>query len=393
MEDNKDIPSEQIELLVNSFEREAGIRERLRAKFGSEFTPGIDVDEKIYILLCDMGTFGQSHYATNNNTTSSDKRFPIDGYYSYLDELPQSVFSSSNQKEIIYLNTDLFRFFPDNEVVFNPIYNVLAREYFRMIHFNEEYINHNLGTIGSSIPQDSVEDIWVDYGLAFYATKVATGKIDNKYIEAASRRPFNSFNMFEESLANIAFGDSDLAMSGLFFMYLDQIKGEGVGNSDLLKNIVKEKDDGIQAISSKITGNITDLVHDFLKAVYIDDSRLGAKYDVYGVELSPIKHNLVADDTSYSCPDYNYYISPSIYMQDASELKMGSSVAFSIKERFWPQRYVSIRFNELQGADKLKVDFIVLDDGELVKEYEYNVDSLKISSHGMILMPLEMNFR
>gem|GEM_PF-5397346 len=377
LEDDKAIPDEQIELLVRRFEMEAGIRERLRDKFGSEFSPGIDVDDKIYILLCDMGTFGQSHYATNDNTTTSDKRFPIDGYYSYLDELPKTVFSSSNQKEIIYLNTDLFRFFPDNEVKFNPVYNVLSREYFRMIHFNEEYISHNLGTIGSSIPDDGVEEIWVDYGLAFYATRVATGKIDQRYIEAATRRPFNSFIMFEESLANIACSDSDLALSGLFFMYLDQVKGQGVGDNQLIKDIVKEPDDGISAIDSRITSDITEVVHDFLKAVYIDDSRISSKYDIYGVELEPMMHNLLPDDTSYECPDYDYYISPSLYMRDVNQLKMGSSVAFSVRERFWPQRYVSMRFNDLQGADRLKVDFLVLDGGELVKEYEYNVDSFE----------------
>ncbi|PLX17530.1 MAG: hypothetical protein C0601_07165 [Candidatus Muiribacterium halophilum] len=378
LQSDKTVDQDKIDILVERFEKQAGIRERLREKFGTEFSPGIDVDDKIYILLCDMGTFGQSHYATDDSLSgTADKRFPIDAYYSYLDELPQSVFSSSNQKEIIYINTDLFRFFPDNEIDFNPVPNVLAREYFRMIHFNEDYISNNLGTIGSAIPENDVEKIWVDYGLAFYASKIGTGQLDMQYIEAVTRRPFNSFVMFEESLANIAISDSDLAMSGLFFMYLDQIKGSGVGNNDLMKNITQEKEDGIAAIDSKITGSVIDVANDFLNAIYIDDSNIASKYDIYGVDINAIKYNLVPDDTSYTCPDYDYYISPSIYMEDISKLKMGSSIAFSVKEIFWPQKYVSMKFNELQGADKLKVKFLVLDQGELVKAYDYSVDSFE----------------
>lgn len=83
-----------------------------RGAYGSEWSPGIDADPRIDILVA---------------------RIPgrAAGYFSSADELPLWINEFSAEREMIYVNSLSARFASDN------IYSVLAHEYCHMIQFNK----------------------------------------------------------------------------------------------------------------------------------------------------------------------------------------------------------------------------------------------------------------
>jgi len=83
-----------------------------RAAYGSEWSPGIDADPRVDILVA---------------------RIPgrAAGYFSSADELPLWINEFSAEREMIYVNSLSARFASDN------IYSVLAHEFCHMIQFNK----------------------------------------------------------------------------------------------------------------------------------------------------------------------------------------------------------------------------------------------------------------
>jgi immune inhibitor A len=101
-----------------------------RAFFGSEWTPGVDGDPHIYILLADgLG-------------------FSVAGYYSSSDEYLPLTNEYSNAHEMFFLNYDTTLL--DDEFT----YGVLAHEFEHMIHWNldqneESYIDEGFAEVAS----------------------------------------------------------------------------------------------------------------------------------------------------------------------------------------------------------------------------------------------------
>ncbi len=89
----------------------------VRNAFGSEPSPGVDGDPKIYILLMDIkdGYSGGSYIA---------------GYFDPYNEYPESIAASSNEKEIFFMDVD-----PGNPSG-STFRKVLAHEFQHMIHWN-----------------------------------------------------------------------------------------------------------------------------------------------------------------------------------------------------------------------------------------------------------------
>ncbi|MBN2554566.1 MAG: immune inhibitor A [Anaerolineales bacterium] len=110
--------------LVNVFEQDIYTTDR--AFFGSEWRPGVDGDEHLFILFA--SGLGDS----------------IAGYYSSSDEYSPLVHEYSNGHEMFYLNAD------NLGLRESFTFGVLAHEFQHMIHWN----------------QDQNEDTWVDEGFA-----------------------------------------------------------------------------------------------------------------------------------------------------------------------------------------------------------------------------------
>ena len=99
--------------------------------FGSEWTPGVDGDPHIYIILANVPGVG--------------------GYFSGPDEYPAVVASHSNQHEMFYINLD-------NAAPGDSYFDgILAHEFQHMIHW----------------AMDRDEDTWVNEGLSELASRLS----------------------------------------------------------------------------------------------------------------------------------------------------------------------------------------------------------------------------
>ena len=109
IEDGVEYDEKELDLLVTTFEED--ILPTNREFFGTEWIPGIDEDERLYVLLA-------------NNLGSG-----LAGYFSSSDALPPQIHQYSNAHEMFMLNADNIRL---NQKF---TYGVLAHEYQHMIHW------------------------------------------------------------------------------------------------------------------------------------------------------------------------------------------------------------------------------------------------------------------
>src|SRR3990167_3495349 len=126
---NREIFQAQIGTLANEFD--LVIYPKERTFFGSEWNPGLDNDKRITILVLPL----------------------IDsagGYFNRNDEYSRTVFSNSNQREMIYLNA-FYAKKPDAK-------SFLAHEFQHLITFYQKTVLYNLE-----------EDIWLNEARSEYA--------------------------------------------------------------------------------------------------------------------------------------------------------------------------------------------------------------------------------
>jgi hypothetical protein len=121
---------DEVQALVDDFEERS--YPTVRSFFGSEWSPGIDGDEHLYIL-----------YARNLGST-------VAGYFSAADSLPAEAHEYSNGHEMFYLSADNVELWEDFT------YSVLAHEFQHMIHWyrdrNEEsWMNEGLSELAAHL--------------------------------------------------------------------------------------------------------------------------------------------------------------------------------------------------------------------------------------------------
>ncbi|MDO9085655.1 MAG: immune inhibitor A [Anaerolineaceae bacterium] len=112
IEDNVSYDRNELENLVTTFEDD--ILPINREFFGTEWIPGIDENERLFIL-----------YATSLGSS-------LAGYFSSADALPPQVHEFSNSHEMFMLNADTIRLSQ------KFTYGVLAHEYQHMIHWYQD---------------------------------------------------------------------------------------------------------------------------------------------------------------------------------------------------------------------------------------------------------------
>jgi len=110
VEQGVDFNPDELRDLVDTFENE--IYPTNRQFFGSEWSPGVDGDEHLYILF------------------SRGLGFSIAGYFSSNDSYPPEVHEYSNAHEMFYLSAD------NLDLTDEFTYGVLAHEFQHMIHWN-----------------------------------------------------------------------------------------------------------------------------------------------------------------------------------------------------------------------------------------------------------------
>ena len=210
--------------------------------FGSEWSPGIDDDEHITILVGHIPGVG--------------------GYYSTADEYDRQVNPYSNQREMIYINVDSVR---PGGVGFN---HTVAHEFMHMIQFN---VNR-------------WQNSWVDEGSAELAAQAVTGEASGA-LGAFERDPDTQLNAWasEPSAATPHYG-----AAYLFMRYVS----EQFGGFQSIGKVVAEPDRGMasferffQAIRPART--FDQVFADWVAANALDDPVLDhAQLGYHGLRLS-----------------------------------------------------------------------------------------------------------
>jgi hypothetical protein len=194
--------------------------------FGEEWSPGIDGDARITILL---GTAPG-----------------VSAYFSSADELPKSVFPYSNEREMIHVNVPSMR---PGSVTFNA---TLAHEFQHMVHWH----------------QNPSTETWLDEGLAELSSSLVV----------LERQPSTGGFQRQPDLQLTTWSQTGQASlhyqaSYLFAHYLNQ----RFGGDDGIRRLLAEKGrppETITAFLSRVGAGVTfdDVFEDWLVANLLDDA-------------------------------------------------------------------------------------------------------------------------
>jgi hypothetical protein len=202
-----------------------------RRCFGSEWTPGIDNDPRVTILVTDEMPSG------------------IAGYFSSVDEYPTIMEPRSNQQEMIYVTSDYL----DDLELFGQL---LSHEFQHMIHWN----------------QDQSEALWINEGLSLLAEEV------NNYHSVLGSWQFWSDTDIQ--LNNWAEDSDDryrnYAASKLFISYLS----EHYGGYGVLAELAADDAYGIQGINHLLQAggydvDLNSVFADWVVANLLNDQSIG----------------------------------------------------------------------------------------------------------------------
>lgn len=271
----------------------------VRYVFGSEWKPGIDNDERITILL--------SRLASN-----------FGGYFNGKDEVSKTRNSTSNEREMFYINATQ---------IANPLINsLLAHEFQHLISWNYKENEHWI-----------VDEIWLNELRSEYAPTAAG--YDSEYVGTNLERRVDDFlaNPFD-SLTEWVGGRYDYPSVNLFGHYLAEQFGEEVF-SHMLENsrvgiysVEQALDDmGFNFNFSQIFNNWS--VANYLNNSSLSDGRYGYK-DPYlkgAVQVSPITYSIVSTsiiNIAQNIKDWTPYLYRFINKQDSGTIAKDLEIEF-----------------------------------------------------------------
>ncbi|MEB3328610.1 MAG: hypothetical protein VKQ33_05200 [Candidatus Sericytochromatia bacterium] len=195
----KEIPDAQLDRLLDEWEQR--IYPRLTAVFGREARPGIDGEERIFLVLSP---------AVDN----WGKEKGLMGYFWSRDLIPGGG-GNSNQKEVLFMTDQLF----DRPELTS--FGTLAHEFQHLLNFSRK--SARLGYRLS-------EDTWLDEGLSMYAMEVA-----GYGLPAGDYHIAKDLRVFQESPEDFSLTDWSgnpngfaYGQSYLFVRYLVDRYGPGV---------------------------------------------------------------------------------------------------------------------------------------------------------------------
>lgn len=204
VQEGVEFEKEDLQNLANEFEYE--IYPTNREYFGSEWTPGIDNDQHLYILY----TEGMGNVA---------------GYFSSTDTLPKFIKDYSNTTEMFYLSATYTRLYQDYA------YGVSAHEFQHIIHWNH----------------DRNETSWINEGfseLAVLLNGYDVGGFDYLYAIDPDIQ-LNDWPGDEQGSSNPHYGASFLFMTYFLHRFGD----------DLTQALVSHPENGLKSIDMVLTEN------------------------------------------------------------------------------------------------------------------------------------------
>jgi hypothetical protein len=240
----------EISIYNLSVEFERNIYPKLTQTFGSEPKPGIDKDERIFVLIHPMNP-------------------DVGGYSNSCDLFPKIQCPRSNEREIIYLNS---------RHIGKPMAKVfLAHEFMHLIQLNQKDVLRNIS-----------EETWLSEARAEYVSTFL-GYDDVYQGSNLERRVKNFLSSPQDSLTDWQNKISDYGVINLFTQYLVDNYGIKVLIDSLQSNKV-----GIESINYALKKNNYDtdfsqIFKDWLIATLVNDCSLGEKYCYKNPALKSLK--------------------------------------------------------------------------------------------------------
>ena len=231
---DKDTANAAILNLSNEFDKT--IYPRLTQVFGSEWSPGIDNDLRITILITQI-------------------KKGTGGYFNSVDEYPKSQIAGSNEREMIYLN---FLYLASDSAK-----GFLAHEFQHMINFYQKEKLRN-----------STEEIWLNEARSEYAPSLCG--YDSPYEGSNLERRVKDFLRYPtDSLTEWQNEPADYAAVNLFMQYLVSRYGE-----QILTGMMKTEAVGIASINQALTSSgfserFKDIFNNWTLANFVNDCQLG----------------------------------------------------------------------------------------------------------------------
>ena len=211
----------------------------LTSTFGSEWKPGIDKDSRITVLFHPMAK-------------------GIGGYFRSGDEYSELQFPNSNEREILYLNTDY--------ITESIVKSFLAHEFTHLITFNQKEKKYKVE-----------EEVWLNEARAEYAPTLVG--YDSEYegsnlqgrVEKFLAKPSDSLTEWQNKI-------SDYGVLNLFTQYL--VEHYGI---EILVNSLHSSKTGIASLNEALEKNgfeknFSQIFRDWTIAVLVNDCSFGQNY-------------------------------------------------------------------------------------------------------------------
>ena len=320
---NREIFQAQIGTLANEFDLVIYTKER--TFFGSEWNPGLDNDKRITILVLPL----------------------IDsagGYFNSNDEYSRTVFSNSNQREMIYLNA-FYAKKPDAK-------SFLAHEFQHLITFYQKTVLYNLE-----------EDIWLNEARSEYAPTLLG--YDNIYPGSSLEKRTELFlDSPSDSLTEWNNKIDDYGPVNLFLQYLIDHYGKNVLTRMVLNNQV-----GIASINLALADlgykeTFSDIFADWAIANYLNNclADLLKKYCY-------LNNNLTYQRLHVE-PTAGYSGFPNLIVSRSGAVKSWAPVWY----RFRPQpgaetnkNILKLEFNGPVNFGDFRVPYIIIDNNDQIQ--------------------------
>jgi immune inhibitor A len=279
---------------------------RTRAFFGSEWTPGVDGDPRLFVL-----------HAKGLGSS-------IAGYYSAADEYSRLANPYSNEREVFYVNLDNLK--PNTEFYDS----VLAHEFQHMIHWH----------------QDRNEDTWVNEGLSDLAAQL-NGFERGETAFFFTRSPDTQLTTWTDDPQGNA---AHYAAAYLFMAYFLERFGETT-----MRAVVASPLNGTSGFDDALAANgyperFDQVFADWVIANLLDDDHLlGGRYGYRDLDLRKVlpsvTHRTYPAQGEGRLPPYatDYIVlagsgNVTVHFTGATETRLVATTAHSGRHAFWGNR-------------------------------------------------------
>ncbi len=251
--DNLDIEKrKEVNIAIDDLTREFEnkIYPILTLNYGSEWKPGIDGDPRITILIHPM-----------TDTAS--------GYFNPGDEYSRAQVPTSNQREMVYLNS--------KQITSIIAKSFLAHEFAHLITFNQKDRTYGIS-----------EDVWLNEARAEYGSTLIG--YDKDYQDSYLQKRVRQFlETPQDSLTEWQGKSSDYGALNLFTQYLVDHYGK-----EILVDSLKSGQTGIASINTALKKNgfgedFSQIFTDWLITVFVNNCELGKNYCYLNDSLKNLK--------------------------------------------------------------------------------------------------------